>query len=146
MKGCLNKIAKLRPTYAMLIRHAWLSPLMKPPTISEDEEAEKLAEAGAELDGDLEPLPLTADKEVADWVKRSLERKKAGKMAISEKPALHAAPLDAVPGSPLADGLSSESSAQIAPNTGVSVDSPELISAKIASLDFASHVDGDKES
>lgn len=140
VRGCLNKVPKMRPTYAMLIRHAWLAPLMKPPTISEDEEAEKLAEAGANLDGELEPMPLTADKEVANWVKESLERKRAGKLVINEKPALHAAPLDAVPGSPLADGLSTENSAPIEPNPGVSVVSPELISAKIASLDFASGV------
>lgn len=140
VKGCLNKIPKLRPTYAALLRHAWLMPLTKPPTISEDEEAEKLAEAGAELDGEMEPLPYTADKEVATWVKESLERKKAGKLVINEKPALHAAPLDAVPGSPLTDGLATDASAPVEPNPGVSVDSPELISAKIASLDFASGV------
>lgn len=145
MKGCLNKVPKLRPTYAALLRHAWLTPLTKPPTISEDEEAEKLAEAGAELDGELEPLPFTADKEVAAWVKESLERKKAGKLVINEKPALHAAPLDAVPGSPLTDGLSTEDSVPIKPNPGISIESPELISAKIASLDFASGVVVGKE-
>lgn len=140
VKGCLNKIPKLRPTYAALLRHSWLTALTKPPTISEDEEAEKLAEAGAALDGDLEPLPYTADKEVANWVKESLERKKAGKLVINEKPALHAAPLDAVPGSPLTDGLATDADAPVQPNPGVSIESPELLSAKIASLDFAAGV------
>ena len=79
----------------MLLRHAWLAPLMKPPTITEDEELE----TGDTLGG--EPLPETADKEVGDWVKEALERRAAGKLFKSEKPALHAAPLDAVPGSPL---------------------------------------------
>lgn len=104
-----------------------------------------MAEAGAALDGELEPLPYTADKEVAAWVKESLERKKAGKLVINEKPALHAAPLDAVPGSPLADGLSAEPIVPAEPNPGISVESPELVSAKIASLDFASGVVTGKE-
>ena len=129
----------------MLLRHGWLAPLMKPPTISEDEEAEKAAEAGGDAGADMEPLPLTADKEVASWVKDALERKKAGQMTISEKPALHAAPLDAVPGSPLVDG-STDSETPIAPNPGVRVDSPELVSAKIHSLDFASVPDTPEES
>ena len=85
----------------MLIRHGWLAPLMKPPTINEDDEAEAAAEAG--LDNTTkEALPETADKEVADWVKTAIERKISGKMATSGKPALHAAPLDAVPRSPVA--------------------------------------------
>lgn len=146
MKGCLNKVPKLRPTYAALLRHAWLTPLTKPPTISEDQEAEKLAEAGAELDGEMEPLPFTADKEVATWVKESLQRKKAGKLVINDKPALHAAPLDAVPGSPLTDGLVADViEVPVEPNPGIAVESPELISAKIASLDFASGVVTGKE-
>ena len=91
----------------MLLRHAWLSPLMKPPTISEDEEAEAAAEAGAEaptfLAKEAEWDSETADKEVAEWVRSAIERKLSGKMGKSLQPALHAAPLDAVPGSPLLD-------------------------------------------
>lgn len=95
----------MRPTYAMLLRHPWLAPLMKPPTISEDEEAEAAAEAGAETpaSGGTDSHSETADKEVADWVRSAIERKLSGKMGKSDKPALHAAPLDAVPGSPLLD-------------------------------------------
>jgi hypothetical protein len=80
---------------------------MKPPTISEDEEAEAAAEAGADAPssstGEAEWDPETADKEVAEWVRSALERKLSGMMGKSDKPALHAVPLDAVPGSPLLD-------------------------------------------
>lgn len=37
----------------------------------------------------------TEDDEVAAWVKNAIERKKSGKMGFAEKPALHAAPLNA---------------------------------------------------
>lgn len=140
VKGCLNKIPKLRPTYAMLLRHGWLAQLMKPPTISEDEEAEKAAEAGGDAAAvNIEPASLTADKEVADWVAYAMERKRAGKMVVSEKPALHAAPLDAVPGSPLVDVNAPEE--PIPHNPGIKVDSPELTGARVQSLDFAEGVE-----
>jgi hypothetical protein len=102
----------------MLLRHSWLTPLMKPPTISEDEEDEAAAEAGHEsaagagaetqisgLGAELAASshPETADKEVAEWVRSAMERKVSGKMARWETPPLHAAPLDQVPGSPLLD-------------------------------------------
>lgn len=139
VRGCLNKIPKLRPTYAMLIRHGWLAPLMKPPTIAEDEEAEAAAEAGQ--DSVTGPVPVTADKEVADWVKAAIERKLSGKMAKSDKPALHAAPLNAVPGSPLLskDGLNGtvEEESHIVPGEGVKVQSPTLEIQKVESMDFA---------
>ena len=145
----------MRPTYAALIRHAWLSPLMKPPTISEDEEAEAAAEAGDSMGSNgslLESEPTTADKEVAEWVKAQLEKKREGKMSFAKKPALHEAPLDAVPGSPLLshDELSSNADGEeedraIKPNPGVRVDSPELISAKIEPVDFAAVIDSSPE-
>ena len=88
----------------MLLRHGWLAPLLKIPTITEDEEAEKAAEAGTDQNSnatnDLSSTnlhPETADKEIADWVIAAIERKLAGKMAKAEKPALHAVALDAVP-------------------------------------------------
>lgn len=148
VRGCLNKIPKLRPTYAMLIRHGWLAPLMKPPTINEDDEAEAAAEAGQDSTT-AEALPETADKEVADWVKAAIERKISGKMAVSEKPALHAAPLDAVPRSPMVTkdskaGVSAangpaepEPVSHIAPGEAVKVESPELKMAHVDSMDFA---------
>jgi len=91
----LNKVAKNRPTYAMLARHAWLSPLLLPPTISEeDEEADGVD--GPDVAAGLGSAPPTADKEVAAWVLGAIEKKKAGKLGNAAKPALHAAPLHAV--------------------------------------------------
>ena len=111
----------------MLLRHPWLDELMKPPTISEDAEAEAEAEAAAagivaavpnptppvppeaateSITHALETLQVssgapgfvdTADSEVGDWVKAALEKKRLGKVKGAAKPALHAAPLDAVP-------------------------------------------------
>lgn len=117
---------------------------MKPPTISEDDEAEQAAEAGIESVFTNGATPDTADKEVAEWVKNAQERKKAGKMAVSKKPALHEAPLDAVPGSPLltTDGMpplvDDVSVAELKANPGVRVEAPGLTAAKVDSLDFAS--------
>ena len=92
MRGCLNKIPKLRPTYAMLLRHAWLAPLLKPPTISEADE-EQTSEA-TEVDP---TAPAVVDSEVAAWVIDAMERRRNGSMGRKAKPALHAAPLNAVP-------------------------------------------------
>ncbi|KAF1833092.1 Pbs2-type MAP kinase [Decorospora gaudefroyi] len=102
VRGCLNKIPNLRPTYAMLLQHAWLAPLAKPDTITEEDEEELEAAnevVGGEAAGDkgeAEPIQVVEDKEVADWVKAAIEKRRSGKMKGVEKPALHAAPLDAV--------------------------------------------------
>jgi len=102
VRGCLNKIPNLRPTYAMLLQHAWLAPLAKPETITEEEEEEVAAaheaEAGEAAGDTGAPVPLEPvyDQEVADWVKSAIERRKKGLMKGAQKPALHAAPLDAV--------------------------------------------------
>ena len=104
----------------MLLQHAWLAPLMKPDTITEEDE--EAAEAGE--------IPLDAgasgssgadgeflDKEVGEWVIGALDRRKRGVMGKSAKPALHAAPLDAV-GSP-----SPKAEMEVARNAGaVAVD------------------------
>ena len=98
VRSCLHKVPKLRPTYAMLIRHAWLSPLLKPPTISEDDEEENTS---GNTDADsvigVGAGATTADKEVAAWVQDAMERRRLGKMGKSKAPALHAVSLDAVP-------------------------------------------------
>lgn len=103
MSGCLNKIPNLRPTYAMLLQHAWLAPLVKPATITEEDEEE--AEAGGEVQPAISTSPRSSqslsepvlDQEVADWVKDALEKRKKGTLGKgAPKPALHAAPLDAV--------------------------------------------------
>ncbi len=108
--GCLNKIPKLRPTYPMLLQHAWLAPLAKPATI--EEEDEEAAEAAAEAEsaavssgageategaeGALaEPKQDFVDREVGEWVIEALDRRKRGVIGKAPKPALHAAPLDA---------------------------------------------------
>lgn len=89
----------------MLLKHAWLAPLVKPDTIVEEDEEE--AEAAAAVNGDI-PVVQNGDddgfvdKEVGQWVIDALDRRKRGVMGKSAKPALHAAPLDAV-GSPHAE-------------------------------------------
>ena len=92
VRRTLNKIPKLRPNYANLLQHPWLAPLLKPPIISEEDEdladkavAQEVVAAG------------TSDKEVAEWVSSAMERKRNGTMGKKAKPALHAAPLNAVP-------------------------------------------------
>lgn len=74
----------------MLLRHPWLSQLLKPPTISEEDETEAVPDANAAAT-EVEVV----DQEVADWVKQQIEKRKNGAMAKKAKPALHAAPLDA---------------------------------------------------
>ena len=95
VRKCLHKVPKMRPTYAMLINHPWLVPLLKPPTITEVDE-----EAGSLEDDLSSALSLTADQEVAAWVMTAMEKRRNGRLGNSAKPALHAAPLQAVP-SPL---------------------------------------------
>lgn len=90
VRACLDKSPNNRPSYAMLLRHPWLSPLMQPPTESEAGEC-------PEGSGSAE----TEDKEVAEWVNERLARLASGQQPSPDKPALHAAPLDAVPSSPL---------------------------------------------
>jgi mitogen-activated protein kinase kinase len=86
----------------MLLQHAWLAPLAKPETITEEDEEDVVAASdaeGGEAAGDKGPaeaIEMVFDQEVADWVKGAIERRKKGTMKRSEKPALHAAPLDAV--------------------------------------------------
>jgi mitogen-activated protein kinase kinase len=108
----------------MLLQHAWLAPLIKPHTIAEEDEEEAEAEAQTAaavaadkiIDGTdeaaaaisqatAEPVEIVFDKEVADWVKGAIEKRKKGTLGKgAQKPALHAAPLDAVP-SPSANGV-----------------------------------------
>lgn len=107
--GCLNKIPKLRPTYAMLLQHAWLAPLegkeMNVIT-EEDEDAAagaavpaSVAAVGGELAGPDtdENGEKWIDREVGEWVREQVRKRKEGLLGKHRKPALHAAPLDAVP-------------------------------------------------
>ncbi|KAF4550656.1 Protein kinase domain-containing protein 15 [Elsinoe fawcettii] len=120
--GCLNKIPKLRPTYAMLLQHAWLAPLDDRNVIQTVIQEED--EAAAEAEGTNPPADATegpadgagagagegklndnldeegnewVDKEVGEWVREQLRKKKDGLLGKRRQPALHAAPLDAVP-------------------------------------------------
>lgn len=78
----------------MLLRHAWLAELLKPPT-QEEAEARIIGASGAEAD-----MLLTADQEVADWAMAAIEKRRSGAMSKKAKPALHAVSLDAVATSP----------------------------------------------
>jgi len=94
----------------MLLKHPWLASLSKPKTISEEDEDED-EELGIANDPDGNPQPSgenSFDQEVADWVKAAMEKKKAGLMGTSVKPALHAAPFDRIspPAAPSAHPLS----------------------------------------
>lgn len=107
--GCLHKVPKMRPTYGMLLTHPWLTSLTKPAAIMEEDEdaEEEAANAPAIVPVEHAPAGEGADKtpelpdnvldvEVAEWVIAAIAKRRAGKLGKSEKPALHAAPLDAV--------------------------------------------------
>ncbi|KAI9644408.1 MAP kinase kinase Wis1 [Ciborinia camelliae] len=120
VRGCLNKIPNMRPTYADLLQHPWLSGLSKPSTISEEDEDEEEDEEAEDEDEDEEEeeeddddenvgmsnlslsdktfgiLTGTEDSDVAHWVRCAIERKAKGLMGTHAQPALHKAPLDTV--------------------------------------------------
>lgn len=79
----------------MLLSHGWLAPLSKPATISEEDELEEELESLG-LEEEHTGKPNSYDKEVAEWVKAAIEKKRSGKIGEAAKPALHAAPLDSV--------------------------------------------------
>ena len=104
VKGCLHKIPKMRPTYAMLLKHAWIKSLSKPETITEVAEDAEAADKVAEAVGHIGLSSGTEDAEVAEWVKSVLKRNAEGQSGDGpSKPALHAAPLDSISplGSPI---------------------------------------------
>ncbi|KAJ6117080.1 MAP kinase kinase PBS2 [Penicillium capsulatum] len=88
VRACLDKNPKNRPSYDMLLRHPWLTPLMRPPSESTGEDSS---------------IATTEDPEVADWVHQQLELLKEGRLDNAEKPALHAVALDKVGNSPIGD-------------------------------------------
>jgi mitogen-activated protein kinase kinase len=101
VKGCLNKVPKLRPTYAMLLNHPWLKPLTKPETITEEAEEGDEVDEVADAVGKINLDSGTQDEEVAAWVRGVLERKNEGQGADgASPPALHKVNLDTV--SPMA--------------------------------------------
>lgn len=87
----------------MMLRHPWLAPLLKPPSIS-DEDAELHQADDASVGNDsTEPgdsgsaAAAVIDKEVAMWARQALENRKNNKLGKKAKPALHAAPLNVLP-------------------------------------------------
>lgn len=95
----------------MLLQHPWLSELAKPQTITEEDEddvaaaieAPSGADAASPTTGESpQPVDPVVDEEVASWVTGILEKKRNGTLGkAAQKPALHAAPLDAVSSPPL---------------------------------------------
>lgn len=79
----------------MLLRHAWLAPLMQPPTESAEDAPPEDSDSG-----DAASSTITEDKEVAEWVQRQIKLREEGTLNISKKPALHAVALDQVGTSP----------------------------------------------
>jgi mitogen-activated protein kinase kinase len=81
----------------MLLKHIWLAELIEPGTITEEDE--EAAEQGLDIPEQATKAIHTAsgDEEVGTWVRDAIERRRSGKMGKGIKPALHAAPLDAVP-------------------------------------------------
>jgi mitogen-activated protein kinase kinase len=71
---------------------------MRPPTEADAESASQPSEASAPRET---PSFLTEDTEVAEWVHKQLERRKAGHLIDAKKPALHAVALDKVATSPI---------------------------------------------
>ncbi|UKZ81199.1 hypothetical protein TrVFT333_008971 [Trichoderma virens FT-333] len=108
VKSCLHKIPKMRPTYAMLLKHPWIQSLSKPETITEESEDGEAAEKIAEAVGHIDLNSGTEDAEVAEWVKSVLKKNAEGHNGDGpSKPALHAAPLDSI--SPLGSPVINQS-------------------------------------
>lgn len=98
VRACLDKNPNSRPTYKQLLRHPWLMSLMVPPAATTNGDADVPQEPSSQLSPN-----ATDDAEVAAWVTEALERRLANASGSDERPALHAAPLDAVGGSPLVE-------------------------------------------
>jgi mitogen-activated protein kinase kinase len=88
----------MRPSYARLLQHGWLASLATA-EINESKTVDGMFTSAC-ID-----KYATGDVEVGEWVKSALESRKSGTMKSKEKPALHAAPLDAV-SSPNGDRVS----------------------------------------
>lgn len=91
----------------MLLQHPWLAPLKGMNSIQEDDEAEEAAEKGEDVPEKPVVKPEDelvdengekwVDKEVGEWVREQLRKRREGLLGKRRQPALHAAPLDAVP-------------------------------------------------
>lgn len=107
VNSCMNKNPSLRPSYDRLLRHPWIADLMTPPSSEQGKASQVDCDSASQTsdpvntpDYPVHPAAEAVDEEVADWVRRGLDRL-ISDGRIKKRPALHAAPLDAVPGSPL---------------------------------------------
>jgi len=94
----------------MLLQHAWLAPLEGMNMITEEDEEEeengttippsstRRESESFQLDPEGNPW---IDQEVGSWVREQIRKRKEGLLGKHRKPALHAAPLDAMPTSPV---------------------------------------------
>ncbi|KAK6346237.1 hypothetical protein TWF730_010566 [Orbilia blumenaviensis] len=101
VRRTLHKIPKMRPTYAALLQHPWLSEMqVTTQTITEEEEPEEGEEAPS-VEQQQPATPLTSGfPEVRDWVVSQLrkreEKLREGGRWGGAKPALHSVALDKV--------------------------------------------------
>ncbi|KAK6331984.1 hypothetical protein TWF718_002521 [Orbilia javanica] len=100
VKRTLHKIPKMRPTYAALLQHPWLSEMQTTQTITEEEEPEEGEEASS-VEQEPPSTPVTSGfPEVREWVVEQLRRREAtlreGGRWGGAKPALHSVALDKV--------------------------------------------------
>ncbi|KAK6524835.1 hypothetical protein TWF281_011733 [Arthrobotrys megalospora] len=102
VRRTLHKIPKMRPTYAALLQHPWLSEMQTNQTITEEEEPEEGEEAP---ERSVEPQPPATPvtrgfPEVSEWVLAQLrkreEKLREGGRWGGAKPALHSVALDKV--------------------------------------------------
>lgn len=100
VRRTLHKVPKMRPTYAALLQHPWLSEMQTTQTITEEEEPEEGEEAPS-VEQQQPATPVTSGfPEVGEWVveqlKRREEKLREGGRWGGAKPALHSVALDKV--------------------------------------------------
>ncbi|EGX46695.1 hypothetical protein AOL_s00097g443 [Orbilia oligospora ATCC 24927] len=100
VRRTLHKVPKMRPTYAALLQHPWLSDMQSTQTITEEEEPEE-GEEVANVEPQQPATPVTSGfPEVREWVinqlKKREEKLREGGRWGGAKPALHSVALDKV--------------------------------------------------
>ncbi|KAF3913249.1 PAK-2p27 [Arthrobotrys entomopaga] len=106
VRRTLHKIPKMRPTYAALLQHPWLSEMQTNQTITEEDEEDENAEQVPQVDTPSTPV-TSGFPEVREWVvaqlKKREEKLRDGGKWGGIKPALHSVALDKVV-SPVREG------------------------------------------
>ncbi|KAK6540064.1 hypothetical protein TWF694_008894 [Orbilia ellipsospora] len=99
VRRTLHKIPKMRPTYAALLQHPWLSEMQPNQTITEEDEEDENAEQTSQVETPAAPV-TSGFPEVRDWVvaqlKKREEKLRDGGKWGGAKPALHSVALDKV--------------------------------------------------